>query len=792
MRGHRPIQRGSTTRRRRTLDGGPPPQSSQLSTIVESPAPLNPNHPHWWRRRASIDSSGSNRSDGQKSEVSSISTSDTRKRFGNVDDSNKEGSYKTAQDGHDDDSIKSSSDEEMIQQTIMVVHSMPSKVPAKIETSPRTPPQPSRLRKSNSSQSFPPPTTPTHSAEQESDSDHAQQLTPPISNLHGGHHAHHTPPTHEYHHHTHHTSRSHSPGGLLSPPQDRSDRSGSTANPRRRPSIGGESVNSISFIPDKDEEHDDSYSSEESEEEDTDSGMADVDVMDLRPSQGATWDELSMDSELASGLFQVSGVNVNSPNESTGKSTKGSSGHVHGRGSGMPLGTDLPTHWNAASTPGVMSEAEAAAAARRAATRARRANVASSGDLNASFATAAPGGRLTGSRRWSDLGPLGSSLVLGESEQAYRALMSLMGQSPGNSGTSGAQQQQQQEQQQVDTFHPGLSSTFPTSSGGGRSSMMSVASQSSGFWSAMGDWTETSSVISADDDDTVSSSKKKTRKRQLRQVYVRRCARAMVTLVVLATLSCTALYFIVDETERSSIMASLPIIGKSQAQQQEEDVRDLYFEGGGWDAPDDDEYREERIREQDEGIYDPQVQDQDTVDNHRAMILCQQRAQRLGSNCQVHAEQIRLLQAKRGKEERVKARREQRRAQRLRERERALSTGTRIGDAEDAARRLQGEGTTGGGYDYYAGEEWQQQHQVLGYGSYVGDQQTIQHPLSSQEEWQNHQDPQGGYQQAGEGVDYYTGEDNTIPHPMSREFNLQQDQGGRQGYAQGYAVPQEE
>ena len=110
MRGHRPIQRGSTTRRRRTLDGGPPPQSSQLSTIVESPAPLNPNHPHWWRRRASIDSSGSNRSDGQKSEVSSISTSDTRKRFGNVDDSNKEGSYKTAQDGHDDDSIKSSSE----------------------------------------------------------------------------------------------------------------------------------------------------------------------------------------------------------------------------------------------------------------------------------------------------------------------------------------------------------------------------------------------------------------------------------------------------------------------------------------------------------------------------------------------------------------------------------------------------------------------------------------------------------------------------------------------------------
>jgi hypothetical protein len=285
--------------------------------------------------------------------------------------------------------------------------------------------------------------------------------------------------------------------------------------------------------------------------------------------------------------------------------------------------------------------------------------------------------------------------------------------------------------------------------------MMSVASQSSGFWSAMGDLTENSSVISADDDDTVSSSKKATRKRQLRQVYVRRCARAMVTLVVLATLSCTALYFIVDETERGSIMASLPIIGKSQEQQrQEDDVRDLYFEGGGWDAPDDDEYREERIQEQ-EGMYDPQVQDQDTIDNHRAIILCEQRAQRLGSHCQAHAEQIRLLQVQRGKEERVKARREQRRAQRLRER--ALRTGinnnnngaaTDVGDAQDniAVRRLQGEGT-GDGYDYYAGEEWQQHSQALQPG----------------EEWQNHQ-------------------------VMTREFHLQQDQVGHQEYA----VPQEE
>jgi len=778
MRGHRPTQRGSATqRRRRTLSGGPP---INLETIVESPAPLNPNHPHWWRRRASIDSSqsGDYDNDGNRSEVSSISTADTRKQRLNKNHSDETdgdyGGYKTADDGYDnmDGSLKSMDSIDLAQQTIMVVHSMPSKVPAR-PSPPRSPPEVNQYHsspehhtpKSNKKghrrrSSFPPPATPTNSDEvidEHSTNNQQQQLTPPISN-----------------------STSH-----FSPtPQDRSDRSGKStkgSGPHRRPSISDKSINSITFLPDKNES--DSYSDESNGSTNSD----DMEVMDLRPQgQASSWEnssmvsfsEFSMDSELASGLFQAQGY-----------LSDGSKGKVHTRS-----GNRLPTeHWVAAThtAHGTLNESQAQAAAARAAARARGVNT----DVNmASFATSTgsggSAGRLTG-RRWTEGGndvEGGGGNALGESEQAYRALMSLMGHnqptSPSPLGSS------------VNTsdFHPGLTNFTPgTTASGGRGSMMSVASQSSGFWSAMGDLTADNSSVCTDVSDETSLALKKKRQLQ-RSIYIKRCARAMMILVVLSLVSCTAIYFIAGDGDMV-LPFGLSNRFKSSSSSQEamphlvQDDRDLIFEPQDTDPQD----AQQQHDYSSNSFIDPQ--DTNPFQGMTSQeVERYQRENRPGIKYgEEHKRELKERNMKL-RAERIKKRKEQRIGKRRKAAEvKAAKTdnANRRAMVEGSPQDDQGGGPQVDGYDYYAGDEWQNHQNVLNQEHTIGGY-TATHPLTIQQ--------QDGQQ--GQGYDYYTQDEWQANQQATagRQLSIQQDeywatqqQAQQQGYVQDgyYYAPRE-
>jgi len=781
MRGHRPTQRGSATqRRRRTLSGGPP---INLETIVESPAPLNPNHPHWWRRRASIDSSqsGDYDNDGNRSEVSSISTADTRKRLNKNHSEETDGDYggyKTADDGYDnmDGSLKSMDSIDLAQQTIMVVHSMPSKVPAR-PSPPQSPPEvdqyhssPEHTPKGNKKghrrrSSFPPPATPTNSDEviDEHSTNNNQQLTPPISN-----------------------STSH-----FSPtPQDRSDRSGKStkgSGPHRRPSISDKSINSITFLPDKNES--DSYSDESNGSTNSD----DMEVMDLRPQQGAgsSWEnssmvsfsEFSMDSELASGLFQAQGY-----------LSDGSKGKVHTQGNNR-----LPTeHWVAAThtAHGTLNESQAQAAAARAAARARGVNT----DVGASFATSTgsggSAGRLTG-RRWTEGGndlEGGGGNALGESEQAYRALMSLMGHnqptSPSPLGSS------------VNTsdFHPGLANFTPgTTASGGRGSMMSVASQSSGFWSAMGDLTADNSSVCTDVSDETSLVMKKKRQVQ-RSIYIKRCARAMMILVVLSLVSCTAIYFIAGDGDMVLPFGLSNRFKSSSSSSQEamphlvQDDRDLVQ-----DITD----PQDAQQQQDPSMMIEPQDDTDTTNPLQGMtsqeIERYQRENRPGIKYgEEHKRELKERNMKL-RAERIKKRKEQRIGKRRKAAEvKAAKTdnANRRAMVEGSRQDDQGGGPQVDGYDYFAGDEWQNHQNVLNQEHTIGGY-TATHPLTIQQ--------QDGQQQ---GYDYYTQDEwqaNQQQATAGRQLSIQEDEywatqqqaQQQQGYEDGgyqqgyYYAPQE-
>jgi len=139
--------------------------------------------------------------------------------------------------------------------------------------------------------------------------------------------------------------------------------------------------------------------------------------------------------------------------------------------------------------------------------------------------------------------------LLGESEQAYRTLMSLMSAS-GNGN---------------------LARGYPSSSESGMgedesSSLVSHSdsngSRSSGFWSELGDVAR--SITGSHDDSDLTenspSSKERRRRRQLRRkLYVKRCVRGMVGVVALSMLSMSAIYFL---TEDGQLILSMNFLGE--------------------------------------------------------------------------------------------------------------------------------------------------------------------------------------------------------------------------------------
>lgn len=129
---------------------------------------------------------------------------------------------------------------------------------------------------------------------------------------------------------------------------------------------------------------------------------------------------------------------------------------------------------------------------------------------------------------------------LGESEQAYRALMSLM------RSNNGANSDDSSNNEEDDNFKPGAS-------------FASAATGTSGFWSAIAplpnadDYSESSSSGSKSTtrSNLSESSPLTFKRRQRRQLYARRCACAMVGFVALMTLSGSVIYLVADEEEGS-------------------------------------------------------------------------------------------------------------------------------------------------------------------------------------------------------------------------------------------------
>ena len=525
----------------------------------------------------------------------------------------------------------------------------------------------------------------------------------------------------------------------VSSPKSPRNKSPSSCGPTRRPSISEKSVNSITFLPDKDGS--DSYSSEDGSQDDySQDGM---EVMDLRPSSSiVSFSEFSMDEELASGLFPTSG---------------GAGGAL---ASGRSSSDLLPIHWNAASSSANSSsgkandgftESQAQAAAIRASMRAREHGGGGDGGVIVDTTDAeSSGGRLTG-RRWSSQGGE-------EGEEAFRALMSLMGHPFGGRHSSASQASPNtrggdsaagdrsgrggdgRSSSPSYNFHPGLANFHNTSSGGGggggRASMMSVASASSGYWSAMGDLTAddgSNSEASTQVSENTSLGKRK-RKHELRQLYVRRCARAMVTVVALAALSCTALYFITNDGGQS-FRDSIPFFGNTLDSASH--TRDLERGGSQDDA---------RLPSLSIGS------DEVNMEIGNDSINAGAKAGR-GIEGETQEDRETRLQLR---EERKKARQEQRIAARQKqaEIENAISGAQARAAADNAAnnRRASIAGQEEG-YDYYAGQEWAQQD-LAGYEN--------DYPFSSSHQTSNHPSLRGGLaypqdqaQQDGQRYDFY-------------------------------------
>lgn len=141
--------------------------------------------------------------------------------------------------------------------------------------------------------------------------------------------------------------------------------------------------------------------------------------------------------------------------------------------------------------------------------------------------------------------------LLGESEQAYRALMSLMSSNeneddhtaPEGGSVSGSS-------------HSGSSSSHSGRSHG--SSVVSGDSHRSGFWSELGDAHMSGSEVSVTSSMSETSPLTRESRRQLaRKLYIRRCAKAMVGVVALGVLSMSAIYLISTDREETVDMGFL-------------------------------------------------------------------------------------------------------------------------------------------------------------------------------------------------------------------------------------------
>jgi len=156
--------------------------------------------------------------------------------------------------------------------------------------------------------------------------------------------------------------------------------------------------------------------------------------------------------------------------------------------------------------------------------------------------------------------------LLGESEQAYRALMSLMssnededdhGNVPEGGSVSGSS-------------HSGSSSSHSNRSHG--SSVASGDSHRSGFWSELGDAHMSGSEVSVTSSMSETSPlTRESRKQLARKLYIRRCAKAMVGVMALGVLSMSAIYLISTDQEKTIDMGFLKtMLLRKQATDHEE------------------------------------------------------------------------------------------------------------------------------------------------------------------------------------------------------------------------------
>jgi len=131
--------------------------------------------------------------------------------------------------------------------------------------------------------------------------------------------------------------------------------------------------------------------------------------------------------------------------------------------------------------------------------------------------------------------------LLGESEQAYRALMSLMSAKDDNDDDDNAPE--------GGSVSGGSSHSGSSSSRSGRSAV-SGDSHRSGFWSELGDAHMSGSEVSVTSSMSETSPLTRESRRQLaRKLYIRRCAKAMVGVLALGVLSMSAIYLISTDRE---------------------------------------------------------------------------------------------------------------------------------------------------------------------------------------------------------------------------------------------------
>lgn len=266
------------------------------------------------------------------------------------------------------------------------------------------------------------------------------------------------------------------------------------------------------------------------------SGPMSMEVMDLRPSSHSAVhrmevsslvslsSNMSIDSDLASGLFNVA-------SGTTTRRARSNGGHYDpalGRSAAEvsdALRGDLPGHWERAGS-GYTSHH-------------------SHGGSGASIS----GGASFGGQSLTSMSQAFEN-PLGESEQAYRALMSLMRSDHGN----------------PDDTDSTINGTNNNNNGNAdhRASFCSQETGRSGFWSALApppdaeDTSTNGSGRSEDGSSKVSESSPLTRARKAkRRVYLRKCARAMVTFLVLSALSFGTIFLLVEE-DFDAVLSMMP------------------------------------------------------------------------------------------------------------------------------------------------------------------------------------------------------------------------------------------